>query len=186
MMIFGHADRDTAMEIKAILEKFSATSGLNVNPQKTQVYFGAVPEETKQQILQGLGFIEGKLPVRYLGLPLISAKLTRTDCLPVIEKIKARINAWSTKRLTYAGRLLLVNAVLFYYQSYWSMVFLLPSMVVKEIEQMCRSFLWCGSVEKKPMALVAWDRICVPKSEGGLGVKQVRVWNRAALEGSLS
>ncbi|GKV47540.1 hypothetical protein SLEP1_g54437 [Rubroshorea leprosula] len=31
------------------------------------------------------------------------------------------------------------------------------------------------------MALVAWSDICVPKTEGGLGVKQLASWNRAAL-----
>ncbi|GLT98506.1 hypothetical protein SLE2022_160080 [Rubroshorea leprosula] len=31
------------------------------------------------------------------------------------------------------------------------------------------------------MSLVAWDEVCLPRKEGGLGVKQLEYWNKAAL-----
>lgn len=46
---------------------------------------------------------------------------------------------------------------------------------------MCRVFLWHGGDETKTAALVAWKKICVPRVEGGLGIKQLRTWNEAAL-----
>lgn len=30
------------------------------------------------------------------------------------------------------------------------------------------------------MALVAWEHVCLPRSEGGLGIMQINAWNRAA------
>ena len=38
--------------------------------------------------------IQGKLPLRYIGVPLISSKLSAKDCKPLIEKID-RINSYS-------------------------------------------------------------------------------------------
>lgn len=34
------------------------------------------------------------------------------------------------------------------------------------------------------MALVAWTSVCTPRQEGGLALKQLAIWNKAAL-GSL-
>lgn len=47
----------------------------------------------KTSIISSLGFLEGTLPVKYLGLPLISTKMTYQDCAPLIKKVKKRINA---------------------------------------------------------------------------------------------
>lgn len=53
--------------------------------------------------------------------------------------------------------------------------------VLKKIEKLCRDFLWHGFDENKKMKPVSWLKICVPRSEGGLGIKQLRNWNTAAL-----
>ena len=41
----------------------------------------------------------------------------------------------------------------------------------KDIEQIIRRFLWSGGVEKTYGSKVAWHRVCLPKKEGGLGIK---------------
>lgn len=66
---------------------------------------------------------------------------------------------------------------------YWSSVVYLPTSVLKEIEALCRNFLWHGKEDASsmPLPLVAWQKVCVPRREGGIGIKQLRTWNRAAL-----
>lgn len=34
-------------------------------------------------------FSVSELPVKYLGLPSLSSRLTRVDCLPLVEKVSA-------------------------------------------------------------------------------------------------
>jgi len=46
---------------------------------------------------------EGVLPVRYLGVPQISSRLTAADCQALIMKITSRIDSWISKRLTFTG-----------------------------------------------------------------------------------
>jgi hypothetical protein len=41
--------------------------------------------------------------------------------------------------------------------------------------------LWKGSDLSYGNAKVAWDTICFPKKEGGLGVKNIEVWNRESM-----
>ncbi|GAV92419.1 zf-RVT domain-containing protein, partial [Cephalotus follicularis] len=119
----------------------------------------------------------GQLPVTYLGLPLITKRLTKTDCSPLVERITARTNTWVNKSLSFAGRLQLVNSTLASMQTYWCNTFLLPICTIKDCERILRTFLWGGPGRGK----VKWDDVCRPQEEGGLGIKAARTWNKALL-----
>lgn len=121
--------------------------------------------------MENLGYNEGTLPVRYLGIPLISTRLNDADCSPVLDNIRKRFQSWSARFLSYVGRLQLINSVMFHLQSFWSAIVILPCSIFKKIEELCRNFLWSGHRDQKAIPLVAWDRICLPRNEGGLGVK---------------
>ena len=43
--------------------------------------------------------------MKYLGVPLISTRLSHCDCQPLLDKILARIHAWTSRSLSFAGRL---------------------------------------------------------------------------------
>ena len=103
-------------------------------------------EDTKHNVENLFGFKEGTLPIKFLGVPLISTRLTARDCRPLIDKITNRVESWTSKRLSYAGRLQLIRSVLFSIQVYWSSIFILPKEVCKVIDQILRSFLWHGAV----------------------------------------
>ena len=64
-------------------------------------------------------------------------------------------------------------------QVYWSSIFILPKRVIRDIENLLRSFLWSGTDLKKHSAKIAWKHVCKKKNEGGLGFKDMEVWNRA-------
>lgn len=112
---------------------------------------------------------EGKLPVRYLGVPLISSKLSVADCESLLGKILGRINSWMSKHLSSAGRLQLLSPVLYSIQVYWSNIFISPKKVIKDSERKFNRFLWNGSELSSAKAKVAWEFISVLKNEGGLG-----------------
>ncbi|KAK3199256.1 hypothetical protein Dsin_022671 [Dipteronia sinensis] len=42
-------------------------------------------------------------------------------------------------------------------------------------------FLWNGNVEENARAKVSWSVLSMPKKEGGLGIKKLEEWNRAAM-----
>ncbi|XP_016509259.2 uncharacterized protein LOC107826746 [Nicotiana tabacum] len=93
----------------------------------------------------------------------------------------ARITSWTAKKLSYAGRAQLIQTVLFSIQAYWSQLFAIPSKVLNTIEAYCRSYLWSGTNTITRKALLAWEKVCTPKSVGGLGLINMRLWNRAAI-----
>ena len=40
---------------------------------------------------------------------------------------------------------------------------------------------WFGSDMSKAIAKVIWEHICLPKEEGGLGIKSILQWKEAAI-----
>ena len=51
--------------------------------------------------------------------------------VPLIDKVKNRVNDWRNKVLSYAGRLQLIASILSSMQIYWASVFLLPKSVIQ-------------------------------------------------------
>ncbi|XP_070022703.1 uncharacterized protein [Nicotiana sylvestris] len=52
---------------------------------------------------------------------------------------------------------------------------------MKSIVTICRNYLWDGRVITNKPSLVAWDTVCRPKKEGGLGIHECIVWNEATI-----
>lgn len=114
-------------------------------------------------------------------MPLITGKLSYAECKPLIEKIVDRISTWGAKQLTFAGRLQLIQSVLQGITHYWTAHFILPKKVIKQIESKCNSFLWTGDSINCKGAKVSWQTVCLPKKEGGLGLKRLEDWNNTCL-----
>jgi hypothetical protein len=180
LLIFSAASMNSIQLIKKVLYEFEDLSGLKANPAKSLVFCAGISDRDKGAVLDLLHMSEGTLPVRYLGVPLITKRLSAVERDILVAKIVVRIESWLVKNLTFAGRLQLITSVLCSFQVFWSRVFILPKKVVKLLEQKLNRFLWCGE-DTKAKAKVAWDKVCVPKKEGGLGIKKLDFWNQASM-----
>ncbi|KAL2252874.1 UNVERIFIED_CONTAM: hypothetical protein Sindi_0082100 [Sesamum indicum] len=145
LLLLCRADLDSIRVFKEGLDWFAELSGLWLNVQKSHLIISRSAQNLKDQMLDILGFQEGHLPMRYLGLPLISSRLTISDCQPLISKIDARINGWEGISLSYAGRVQNIKSVLSALSLYWASAFILPKKVINEIEKRLRTFLWKGT-----------------------------------------
>lgn len=67
---------------------------------------------------------EGVLPIRYLGVPSVSTKLSAVD-YELLQKILGRVDSWFSKHISFVGRLQLVSSVLYSIQIYCSTIFYL-------------------------------------------------------------
>lgn len=94
--------------------------------------------------MQCLGYSESRFPIKYLGIPLVSTRLLFKRCQPLIDKILCRLTSWTSKLLSYAGRVQLIRSVLFALQVFWSQCFIIPKSMIVHIESFCGQFLWSG------------------------------------------
>ena len=101
--------------------------------------FGGASHELQETCLQTVGLNVGSFPLQYLGIPIVSSRLTKIECSVLIDKITARVRQWATQTLSYAGRLTLINSVLFGMVNYWAVIFLLPTEVIDKLTQISRN-----------------------------------------------
>lgn len=112
LLLFCRGDVVSTRLLYKCFQQFSLASGLVANQGKSVVYFGGVPNQIQQEIIQELGFSMGSLPFRYLGVPLSSKRLAIGQYQPLIERMIGKVTSWTAKFLSYAGRLQLIKSVL--------------------------------------------------------------------------
>ncbi|GJW77890.1 hypothetical protein Tco_0139572 [Tanacetum coccineum] len=132
LFFFAHGDVDSARVIMGLLESPFLIPGLTPSLPKSTAYFCNVLNYIKLGILNILPFEEGKLSEKDLGVLLILLRLLlSSSCSELMEKIKRRAS-----------------------------VFILPSSLMHELEQVIRWFLWCQGEMKKGKAKDAWEMVC--------------------------
>ncbi|KAJ9536686.1 LOW QUALITY PROTEIN: hypothetical protein OSB04_un000159 [Centaurea solstitialis] len=179
LFVFTYGDVDSVRTLKKALELFRHCSGLEASMDKSEVFFGNVPNEVQHQIRNLLPFREGVFPIRYLGVPLSPSRLRSADYGVLIRKVKSRIDNWKNKFLSFGGRKQLISSVLQSLSLYWMSVFILPSGVIHELEAIFRRFLWNQGEDDRGKCRLAWADVCKPIYSGGLGFKRLALWNRA-------
>ncbi|XP_021996201.1 uncharacterized protein LOC110893399 [Helianthus annuus] len=182
LFIFARGEVNSARCVMTSLSMFTRMSGLVPSNQKSTIFFCNVNSHVKDAILNIMPFVEGKLPVRYFGVPLISSRLGYNDCRVLIERLEKRITNWRNKLLSFAGRLQLIISVLSSMHIYWASVFILPARITQELEARMRNFLWSQeSSFNKGKSKVSWKTVCTPKYEGGLGIRRIGDMNKALM-----
>lgn len=172
LLIFSRSNSKEAAEIKSIMEEFATYSGLKMNPEKSQLFLNSKCNEHCLEKI--LNITKHDLPIKYLGLPLFAGHLNQTLCLPLIDKIRTKLDSWKANLLSQAGRLELIISTLRSYHLFWSMAFPIPKATIKNIEKLIRDFLWGDNNGGKKIHTIRWEEICVPREEGGLGIKSCK------------
>ena len=105
MFLFSGGTLSSVQVYMDELNRFACFLGLQVNNQKSAIFIAGVSDEVRNDLVNITGFSLGRFPMTYLGVPLISTRLTHSDCMALLQRITARIQSWTSKSLSYAGRL---------------------------------------------------------------------------------
>nr|GEU85081.1 hypothetical protein [Tanacetum cinerariifolium] len=111
MFMFGIDDYSVKV-IQESLDKFNNVSGLKPNMSKSTIFFGNVKMEDHRKILNVMPFTVVKFHVKYLGVPLITKRLSMEECKQILDKVKNKVDDWKNKFLSYAGRVQLIASIL--------------------------------------------------------------------------
>jgi hypothetical protein len=167
--------------LKTLLGNFSSSTGLRVNFAKSLMIPINIDSDRMNALAQAFGCSIGSLPFTYLGLPLGLSKPKVEEFLPLVSKCERRLASFSTF-LSQAGRLQMTNAVLSSLPTFYLCTFKLQETVIKLIDKFRKHCLWRGAdLNAKTPPKAAWDLVCLPKKEGGLGVFQLQTHNEAPL-----
>lgn len=146
ILVFSDGHSRSIESIMEVFKKFGIFSGLMMSVEKSTSYCTGIQDNTRQAIQNHFNMEVGVLPVRYLGLPLLTKRMGKLDYQPLIKKIKQCISLWTNRLLSMAERLQLIKSVLLSIANFWMSAFCLPGECLKEIDSLCCGFLWSAQL----------------------------------------
>lgn len=75
--------------ILQVLDEFKAFSGLSISVEKSCFFSSGLSEVEIDAITETCGIPAGTFPIRYLGLPLNTRKLSIANCEPLLKNVSA-------------------------------------------------------------------------------------------------
>ena len=117
----------------------------------------------------------------YLGHPLLLPDKDRSSAYDfVVDKFKVKLTGYKANKLSHAARLTLINSVFASIPVYYMSNILFSRKLIAKLTAIIRNFWWTGIKEdpsKKALCFMSWKDICIPKAEGGLGIKNIQAFN---------
>ena len=80
-----------------------------------------------------------------------------------------------------AGREILIKAVAQATPTYTMNCFKIPDSLCSELNSLVCNFWWGQRDKEKKLAWIAWEKMCKPKADGGMGFKDLKAFNLALL-----
>ena len=181
LVLFARVDQKNFVAVKDVLESFCKLSGQKVSQDKSWVFFSPnVSADGRTDLCNILGFQSTLSLGKYLGFP-IKHSGTPQDFVFILERVQGRLAGWKANLLSFAGRLVVTQAVTSTILNYVMQCCALFAKVLTNVDRLSRNFLWGSSENKKKLHLVGWSKITKPKKEGGLGVQVAKAKNIALL-----
>ncbi|KAL5577665.1 hypothetical protein UlMin_019364 [Ulmus minor] len=126
-----------------------------------------------------LGVAQVKCHEHYLGLPCFSGKNKSELFASIKDRVWNKLCGWKSKLLYAGGREILTKAIFQAIPTYSMNMFKLPISLIKELYRLCARFWWGGDISKQKMHWCTWEQLCVHKKNGGMGFRDLRLFNKA-------
>ncbi|XP_020695230.1 uncharacterized protein LOC110108779 [Dendrobium catenatum] len=176
ILVFAEACRGSANQIMNILNDYCSWTGQKINSGKSAILFNRRCQSWKKRIISKLMEFRKVNSLEYLGLPLVMRKLVVDDFAKVLKTAHEKTNLWGKKHLSMAGRAPFIRTSLLTIPMYLMTHTAVPLGVLSKVERMCRRFLWRKDVNSRGMNYVAWNELCQPREQGGLGFHCLALW----------
>ncbi|KAL0444003.1 UNVERIFIED_CONTAM: hypothetical protein Slati_2123000 [Sesamum latifolium] len=180
-LIFCRATTKAMSCIRDILCLSERASGLKVHMQRSAMVISRnVTEDLRLELVRILGVVEVPRHEKYLGLPTVTGRSKRKLFESIKDRIWSKLHNWAAKKLSQAGRSVLLKTVLQTIPTYAMSYFRLPDTFLSDLESIMADFFWHDDEESR-IHWMAWAKLCKPKAEGGLGFRSLKEFNLALL-----
>lgn len=91
------------------------------------------------------------------------------------------MGSWKEKFLSQVGNEILIKAVVQALPTYFISVFWLPQALCKSLNSLMSRFWWGHKSNQGRVHWMSWERLGAPKNRGGMGFRDLEVFNLALL-----
>ena len=111
-MLMGPSTVKESYHLKRGINTFLEATGLEINKEKSQVYFFNTPKITRWNILKILEFSEDVLLSKYLSAHLADSTIKQISRKYFLDKIKKHFGQWTVRALNILIKLILIKSIL--------------------------------------------------------------------------
>lgn len=170
-LLFFRANRENAEEVKDALRLYCRGSGQMVNMEKSSIHFvKGCTAQVREEIKVMIDIHSEALSDKYLGMPTDVGILGNGAFRYLKDRIWSRIQGWMEKSLS-------AQAIPTYSMS----CFKLPRGLCQHVDSLMHIFWWGSKDGKRQTCWVAWEDMTMSKYMGGLGFRDMELFNLALL-----
>jgi hypothetical protein len=138
-------------------------------------------DDRRREVLHTLQIPRETVNERYLGLPVHVGKEKIKVVSYLKERIWQRIQGWKEKLLSCAGKEVLIKAVAQAIPTFAMGCFDITKELCDQISAMIGKYWWSSQDKENKMHWLRWELLLQPKSEGGLGFRDIHTFSLAML-----
>ena len=113
LLLFARASDSNIRVIMDAFNRYGVLSGQMVNWDKFFIHFGeGVSSNVADSLLALSHMLRGSSVLTYIGIPLFVGMPRGCWIKPIADKIKNRLISWKGSKLSFTGRLCLINYVI--------------------------------------------------------------------------
>jgi hypothetical protein len=181
-LLFFKVQQDQAMRVKEVLDLYATSTGQLINPNKCSIMFGnSCPVERRAEVKTILQVSQETFEAKYLGLPTPEGRMDAGKFQSLQAKLAKCLVEWDDNHKSQAAKEVLIKAIAQAIPVYVMSVFKLPYGLCDELTKMIRRYWWGAQNGKRKTHWIAWDIMLRPKNYGGIGFRDMRLFNQALL-----
>lgn len=181
-LFFSEASQRGADQLRNILELYHRGSGQLVNCDKSAIFYSKNCEDDVKQVASSTLHIQSEaLAEKYLGLPTAVGRSLKGSFQYMLAKIKGLVGSWSGRQASCAGREVLLKSKAQAVVTYPMSCFLLPVSTCQKMKSTIANYWWGSSADNRRLHWMSWDRLTQPKEVGGMGFRDLPMFNKAML-----
>ena len=92
-----------------------------------------------------------------------------------------RVNGWTGRWLSKGGNEVLIKSTLLALPTYVISSFLLPLEICENLASVIAQIWWSSNPPKRGIHWAKWEKLCLPREEGGIGFRMIHEFNLALL-----
>jgi hypothetical protein len=106
---------------------------------------------------------------KYLGLPTPEGRITKDKFKTTKEMLVRKFSNWVERNMSSRAKEVLIKSVAQAILMYVMGIFKLPRTLCDEMTQLIWYFWWGNEEGQRKIHWIAWDKLLLPKSCGGMG-----------------
>jgi hypothetical protein len=181
-LVLIKATSESARTLQHILQLYETCSGQTINFDKSSIMFSSnTRNERRSQVLHELNIRSEARTEKYLGLPVYVGRSRSQTFAYLKDRIWKKIQGWQEKMLSKAAKDILIKACAQAIPTFAMSCFDLTKTLCDEISTMICRYWWAQQEKENKVHWLSWETLTKPKSDGGLGFRDLYAFNVAML-----